>query len=380
MYLALAALPLFGVGQFLMRGDPQAWSAAQKYLALYLFSSLSLLVTTSFLGLRRYLRQRTSRHASRCFRCLAGRWIVDHCAILGIAYLAPLPGRALASLELPDFLTSQKDHTASRYGWGDEAAEKKSPGAATTEKDRKPEGKEIEKIRPQEGAPPGDSGDGKGKQGPTGKQKGGQKSASEQSGGDQDSKSKAQQQSSSKGGQQQKSEQQKSEQQKSEQQKSEQQKSEQQKSEQQKSEQQKSEQQKSEQQKSEQQKSEQQKSEQQKSEQQKSEQQKSEQQKSEQQKSEQQKSEQQKSEQQKSEQQKSSSRSPSSRSPSSRSPSSRSPSSRSPSSRSPSSRSPSSRSPSSRSQKPLRRKAPTADRHRVWRTRSVKPCRPSAAC
>ncbi len=58
MYLALAALPLFGLGQFFLRNDADTWNHAQRLLAFYLFSSLSLLVTTSFLGLRRYLRQR----------------------------------------------------------------------------------------------------------------------------------------------------------------------------------------------------------------------------------------------------------------------------------------------------------------------------------
>ena len=58
MYLALAALPLFGIGQLFLRDDPATWQRAQRLLAFYLFSALSLLVTTSFLGLRRYLRQR----------------------------------------------------------------------------------------------------------------------------------------------------------------------------------------------------------------------------------------------------------------------------------------------------------------------------------
>jgi hypothetical protein len=59
IYFSLAALPLFGVGQVLLPGD--AVSQRQTgffFLALYLAAALGLLVTTSFLGLRRYLRQR----------------------------------------------------------------------------------------------------------------------------------------------------------------------------------------------------------------------------------------------------------------------------------------------------------------------------------
>ena len=60
MYLALAALPLFGLGQFMLHQDPATWQRAQWLLAVYLFSSFSLMVTTSFLGLR------TIPSATRC--------------------------------------------------------------------------------------------------------------------------------------------------------------------------------------------------------------------------------------------------------------------------------------------------------------------------
>ena len=202
MYLALAAIPLFGIGQFLMKSDPATWSAAVQFLALYLFSSLSLLVTTSFLGLRRYLRQRQVDMP----RDVSVAWLAGGLMIIGVilsaAYLAPLPGSALASFEVPDFLSSDKQHTASQYGWGNEAAEKTTAGAATTDNDPNQDGKEIESIRPQEGAPPGDSGDGKQQQGPAGKQTGGKQSGgSDDSGGQQKSDSKSQ--SSSQDGKQQ---------------------------------------------------------------------------------------------------------------------------------------------------------------------------------
>lgn len=59
VYFSLAALPIFGVGQLLI---PMANSAGRAFgfqlLAIYVASALGLLLTTSFLGLRRYLRQR----------------------------------------------------------------------------------------------------------------------------------------------------------------------------------------------------------------------------------------------------------------------------------------------------------------------------------
>lgn len=59
VYFSLAALPIFGVGQLFI---PVANIAGREFgfqlLAIYVASALGLLLTTSFLGLRRYLRQR----------------------------------------------------------------------------------------------------------------------------------------------------------------------------------------------------------------------------------------------------------------------------------------------------------------------------------
>lgn len=59
VHFSLAALPIFGVGQMLIgREDAAGRRAAFVYLFVYAASALGLLLTTSFLGLRRYLRQR----------------------------------------------------------------------------------------------------------------------------------------------------------------------------------------------------------------------------------------------------------------------------------------------------------------------------------
>ncbi len=59
VYFSLAALPLFGVGQMLLpKDDTAARHAGFSYLFIYMTAALGLLLTTSFLGLRRYLRQR----------------------------------------------------------------------------------------------------------------------------------------------------------------------------------------------------------------------------------------------------------------------------------------------------------------------------------
>ena len=59
IYFSLAALPLFGFGQWFLRDqDPAIQQYAFLLLCVYVVSGLCLLLTTSFLGLRRYLRQR----------------------------------------------------------------------------------------------------------------------------------------------------------------------------------------------------------------------------------------------------------------------------------------------------------------------------------
>ena len=59
IYFSLAALPLFGIGETLVpASDPAAHRTCFLYLFTYLGSALGLLLTTSFLGLRHYLRQR----------------------------------------------------------------------------------------------------------------------------------------------------------------------------------------------------------------------------------------------------------------------------------------------------------------------------------
>lgn len=59
IYFSLAALPLFGIGQMLLPGgDERLRRIGFALLFLYMTAAVGLLLTTSFLGLRRYLRQR----------------------------------------------------------------------------------------------------------------------------------------------------------------------------------------------------------------------------------------------------------------------------------------------------------------------------------
>lgn len=176
MWLALAALPLFGLGQFMLHSDPDTWSRAKWLLAVYLFTSLSLLVTTSFLGLRRYLRQRGAEMPTDVsVAWIAGGLFLILLILFG-AYLAPVPGQLLASIEVPDFLSAKDDQRSSRFGWGDEGAERNSaddPMAdqPSADPDAPPSG------QTQEGAQPGSAEGGDAKQAPAGNEKGGKQPA-----------------------------------------------------------------------------------------------------------------------------------------------------------------------------------------------------------
>ena len=58
VYFSLGALPLFGVGQAFLPQEGDSIREGFLFLWVYVASALGLFLTTSFLGLRRYLRQR----------------------------------------------------------------------------------------------------------------------------------------------------------------------------------------------------------------------------------------------------------------------------------------------------------------------------------
>ena len=116
LWLTAAALPLFGIGQFLLRSDPQLIRSAMFALAIYLFATLSLLVATSFLGIRRYLRQREVDMPANVSAAWLGGGVLMTALILALCFMLPQPGRMLANFELPAALQSADWLAPSRYG------------------------------------------------------------------------------------------------------------------------------------------------------------------------------------------------------------------------------------------------------------------------
>ncbi len=178
IYFALAALPLFALGQSLIAPEDTARRQATfLQMVVYVASALGLLVTTSLLGLRRYLRQRKAKIPT----ALAGGWLllggVFIVVFLVLGAFLPRPHS-----EVPWFgiaRAGKNDRDASKFALRRDAAGKGdgAEGRQTKAGDGSASGK---------GGKPG--GGNKGDKGGGGKGqggKGGKEGKSDQSGGDQ---------------------------------------------------------------------------------------------------------------------------------------------------------------------------------------------------
>lgn len=133
VYFSLAALPLYGLGQSLI---PIAATEKRRFafwlMICYVGSGLGLLLTTSFLGLRRYLRQRRLEMPVS----MAGMWLIIGGSMVAILLVAgALLPRPYMEYPLIDFerMTSTKDRGASKYAMkGD--GEGKGEGREISEK------------------------------------------------------------------------------------------------------------------------------------------------------------------------------------------------------------------------------------------------------
>jgi hypothetical protein len=102
IYFSLAALPLFGLGQAILpSSDLDRRRYAFWLLALYLACGLGLLLTTSFLGLRRYLRARRLQMPA----AMTGLWLsLGGIVILALLFLGSIIPRPEAEYSLTQLL------------------------------------------------------------------------------------------------------------------------------------------------------------------------------------------------------------------------------------------------------------------------------------
>jgi hypothetical protein len=163
VYFSLAALPIFGFGQAFI---PVANAASRRYafvlLLVYVAAALGLLLTTSFLGLRRYLRQRRLEMPP----AMAAAWLSTGAVlVICLLFLTALLPRSNAeySISALPFSAGSEEHDSSRLALGKEGTkdEQSTEGKGTrqsTDEDLKSGG--VQKVsHPEPGAGESSKGD-----------------------------------------------------------------------------------------------------------------------------------------------------------------------------------------------------------------------------
>ncbi len=116
IYFSLLALPAFGLGQaFFPTRDPAQREYEFKLLGVYVAAALGLMLATSFLGLRRYLRQRRLAMPGT----MAGLWILLGtllaAAIMLVCLLLPRPGGSRTLTKMVERVAEEAAKQASKY-------------------------------------------------------------------------------------------------------------------------------------------------------------------------------------------------------------------------------------------------------------------------
>jgi hypothetical protein len=158
VYFSLAALPIFGILQgFIPTSDVEARGRAFLSLIAYMGAGLGLLLTTSLLGLRRYLRQRQVEmpaDMTATWLAVGGGLIA---IVLVIASILPRSTREFQLGKTPITFTST-DLTARRGGWGNEGAKGDQQGKAQNPNEQNPNGQQGDsKENNQQGQPQGEA-------------------------------------------------------------------------------------------------------------------------------------------------------------------------------------------------------------------------------
>ncbi|MSR55266.1 MAG: hypothetical protein EXS09_18565 [Gemmataceae bacterium] len=114
VYFSIAALPIFGLGQALIPSEEDARRAFSfRLAAIYVMSGLALLMTTSFLGLRRYLRQRKLQMPATMTATWMGLGAVLILAFVLVGAMLPRPYSESPVWNPRKAMTQERD--ASRY-------------------------------------------------------------------------------------------------------------------------------------------------------------------------------------------------------------------------------------------------------------------------
>jgi hypothetical protein len=117
LYVALGALPVFGIGQWtLPLADTEARLWGFTLAVIFVASSLCLLLTSSFLGLRRYLRQRSLQMPASMARSWMSLGAAVLAGVLLLALFLPRP-RGLETLAGLGWGLRDRPQSASSKAW-----------------------------------------------------------------------------------------------------------------------------------------------------------------------------------------------------------------------------------------------------------------------
>ncbi|HKB41530.1 MAG TPA: DUF4129 domain-containing protein [Gemmataceae bacterium] len=186
IWFSLAALPIFGLGQSLIPPEESSRRSFTFWLAaVYVGSAMGLLLTTSFLGLRRYLRQRRLQMPLSMTSVWMGSGVVLVVAFLAVGAILPRPYSETPIITLRP--AGSEDRAASKNavhkdgagkgegasgnettkGKGDSTAKGGEPGGKGKDGESKEgSGSDKGKESGSNGSKKGDDGSGKGKDGP----------------------------------------------------------------------------------------------------------------------------------------------------------------------------------------------------------------------
>ncbi|RCS54505.1 DUF4129 domain-containing protein [Bremerella cremea] len=190
VYFSLGALPIFGFGQaFAPSLAPDSRWYLFKLLVAYVFAALCLLVTTSFLGLRRYLQQRGVEMPLS----MTGTWLGVGFGVVALTLIVvsilPRPNAEYELAKIP-FYEDQQQRQASRYAQGEDGTKdnRKDRAGTTKNQDQADEDSAKSNETRSDGKEPSKQTDANGKQTKQGKSQDSSKQSGDQAKSDQQQK------------------------------------------------------------------------------------------------------------------------------------------------------------------------------------------------
>jgi hypothetical protein len=132
IYFSILALPAFGLGQLFLPADSRGY--AFSLLVVYVAAALALLMSTSFLGLRRYLRKRRLEMPldMTATWLMVGGGIIA--AVLVLCLLIPRPGSEMAISQLPPITINSGEQSPNRHSVGNDGQEADEQARAGSQK------------------------------------------------------------------------------------------------------------------------------------------------------------------------------------------------------------------------------------------------------